>query len=385
MAAPNSTATNGSAVASRPLHIAIDASRTTVASRTGTEHYALEIIRALIDLKSQHRLTLYFRDRPQPNLFNTSPHVRQKVIDVPRLWTHYGFARELLRERPDITFVPAHTLPIFFPGKAVVTVHDLGYRMFPQAHPASQRAYLDRTTRYSANRATRVLTDSAATRDDLIEAYQIAANKIDVVYPGVEALTRATPAQVASVRAKYKLPERYLLFLGTLQPRKNLARLMAAYADYLNQGGDPSVQLVIAGKRGWLVDDVFAAIPQTAKARIHFIGYVNDADIGMLYSGALALTFPSLYEGFGFPVLEAMRCGTPVLCSNTSSLPELVGEAALLVNPLEIAEIREGIQRLVKDQPLREQLIQRGAKQVARFTWAQAARQTLATLEAAAR
>ncbi|MBX3065774.1 MAG: glycosyltransferase family 4 protein [Anaerolineae bacterium] len=369
------------------MHIAIDASRTTVAARTGTENYALQLIRALIDLRPAHRITLYFRDKPHPNLFNTYPNVQRKLITTPRLWTHIGFARELWRERPTVTFVPSHTLPFYFPGRAVVTVHDLGYRFFPEAHPRPQRAYLDRTTRYSARRATRVITDSVATMRDLMGEYGTDDQKIDVVYPGVEALQPATPARIAAVRRKYRLPERYLFFLGTLQPRKNIVRLAEAFAQYLANGGgaDESLHLVLAGKRGWLVDDVLSKLPESAKPRIHFTGYVEDDDVAGLYTGSLGFCFPSLYEGFGFPVLEAMRCGSPVLCSNTSSLPELAGDAAILVDPLDVNAIADGMHRLVSDESLRRTLIQRGNEQVKKFTWQRAAIQTLQTLEKAGR
>jgi glycosyltransferase involved in cell wall biosynthesis len=366
------------------LHIAIDASRTTVTARTGTENYALNIIRALVDLRPPHRITLYFRDRPKPNLFRTFPNVRHRIIPMPRFWTHVGFARELWRERPDVTFVPAHTLPLMFPGQAVVTVHDLGYRFFPEAHPTPQRAYLDRTTRYSARRASRILVDSEATKRDLIGEYHTSLDKIEVVYPGVEELQRASVFEISAMRKKFKLPEKYLLFLGTLQPRKNLVRLMQAFASYMANGGDPAIHLVIAGKRGWLVDDVLSAVPPAARDKVIFTGYVNDEDVAALYSGALALTFPSLYEGFGFPVLEAMRCGTPVLCANTSSLPELAADAAILVDPLDVDAMTHGIDRLVRDTTLRERLIQMGTEQVKQFTWQRAAILTLRTLEAAA-
>jgi glycosyltransferase involved in cell wall biosynthesis len=367
------------------MHIAIDASRTTIAARTGTENYALQLIRALIDLRPAHRITLYFRDRPQPNLYKVYPNVQHRIISTPRLWTHLGFARDLWRARPDVTFVPAHTLPIWFPGRGVVTLHDLGYCFFPEAHPRPQRAYLDRTTRYSARRATRVIADSVATKRDLMEQYGTPDAKIDVVYPGVEALERATPTRIAAVQRRYRLPERYLLFLGTLQPRKNIARLVEAFARVIADHGDDGLHLVLAGKRGWLVDDVFAHVPESAKPRIHFTGYVDDTDVEALYSGATAFTFPSLYEGFGFPVLEAMRCGTPVLCSSTSSLPELAGDAAVLVDPLDVNAIADGIARLVRDEGLRQTLVRRGHEQVKKFTWGRAAAQTLAALERAAK
>ena len=355
------------------MRIAIDASRTTVARRTGTENYALQLCRALLKINTKHEITLYFRDTPTSGLFPDDATI--KVIPFARLWTHIRFAAALWADRPDVTFVPAHALPRFFPGHAVVTIHDLGYRFFPEAHPPAELRYLDLTTRYSAHRATRILADSIATADDLVSQYGTPREKIEVVYPGVEGLRRASDEQIAAVRTKYHLPERYLLFLGTLQPRKNIRRLVEAVIRC------EGIDLVLAGKRGWLMEDVLPTLSESQKARIIMPGYIADEDVAALYSGALALVFPSLYEGFGFPVIEAMRCGTPVLCANTSSLPELAGDAAIQVDPLNVEAISTGIHRLLTDSALRADLTNRGYAQAEAFTWARAAAQTLAVLE----
>lgn len=371
------------------MHVALDASRITTARRTGTERYALELIRALLRLpeSADQRFSLYFRDMPQPDLLPDLPNVTYHVLPVRRAWTHTRFAYALWRHQPDVTFVPAHTLPFLMRGHAVVTVHDLGYRFFPKAHRLKARLYLELTTRYSAWRADRVLADSHATRRDLIRQYGTPERKIRVVYPAVEGIARASEPQIAALRAAHSLPERYLLFLGTLQPRKNVTRLVQAFATYLARSGDPDLHLVLAGQIGWLFDpvrDLWAHLPKTFHARVRLLGYVADSDVAALYSGALAFVFPSLYEGFGFPVLEAMRCGAPVLCSATSSLPEVAGDAALLVNPLDVAQIADGIERIVNDSALRTELVARGYAQAASFTWQHAAQQTFQVLREAA-
>ncbi len=347
------------------MRIAIDASRCTVQRVTGTENYAIQLIRALIGLNSQHDITLYFRDVPSPDLFPASDYVTYRVIPFARVWTHARFAAELWRDQPDVTFVPAHTLPLFFPGRAVVTVHDLGFRYFPQAHPARQRLYLDWTTRFSANRATMILADSQATADDLRQLYGVSSDKMRVVYPGINSLV---VGDIKVIRQKYNLPERYFLFIGTLQPRKNIARLVQAYQLWQRQNLDDKAGLVLAGGKGWLFDPGWVQ----GVEGVHLTGYVDEADKGALYAGALALVFPSLYEGFGFPVLEAMQCGTPVVASNTSSLPELVGEAGLLVDPLNVEAISEAMQQIVTDDSLCQTLCDRGFKQMAHFNWEEA-------------
>ena len=360
------------------MRFAIDASRTTVPRVTGTEHYAIELIRALIRRNTQHQLTLYFRDTPAGDLFPSSSLVQQRILAQRRLWTHTAFATALWRDRPDVTWVPAHSLPLVMPGRAVVTVHDLGFRYFPAAHPVWPRLYLNLSTATSVRRANIILADSQATADDVTRFYGAPANKQRVVYPGVEP---PPVGDVEAVRAKYNLPPRYFLFVGTLQPRKNIARIVQAYARWrLAHPGD-ATGLVLAGGQGWLYDPAWVS----GVDGVVLTGYVDEADKGALYAGALALVFPSLYEGFGFPVVEAMHCGAPVICSDTSSLPELAADAALLVDPLDVDAIAAAMTRLSDDPAQRDTLRARGAIQARRFTWDEAAAATLAALEQAAR
>jgi glycosyltransferase involved in cell wall biosynthesis len=364
------------------MHLGIDASRTTVARRTGTESYALHLIRALLRQAGPHRVTLYFRDAPTRGLFNLgeahSNEVRSnefRIIPFPRLWTHLRLSAELLQRPPHLLFVPAHVVPAVCPVPAVVTVHDLGYRYYPDAHPFAQRLYLDLSTRHSARAAAHVIADSEATKRDLIRFYHTPNDKITVVYPGRDETLRRVDA--APVRAKYRLPESYLLHIGTLQPRKNLVRLIEATRH------QPSpIPLVLAGRPGWLSEEILKAA--RAAPHVRLLSYVPDADLAGLYSGAAAFVFPSLYEGFGFPALEALACGAPVICSNTSSLPEVVGEAALTVNPLDVAALAEAIRRVLGDAELRAALIAKGYEQVEKFSWEKAARETWAILERAA-
>jgi glycosyltransferase involved in cell wall biosynthesis len=356
------------------VRIAIDASRCTVARVTGTENYAIQLIRALIRLNTKHQITLYFRDQPRADLLPASSLVEQRVIPFQRMWTHLRFAAALWQDKPDVTFVPAHTLPFIFPGRAVATVHDLGFKYFPQAHPASQRLYLDWTTGYSARRADIILADSRATADDLHKYYGTSPAKIRVVYPGID---KPVVSDIEAVLQKYKIPERYFLFIGTLQPRKNIARLVQAYTLWRKQNPNDPATLVLAGGQGWLYDPAWV----TGVEGIQLTGYIEDNDKGALYAGALALVFPSLYEGFGFPILEAMSCGTPVIASSTSSLPELVGDAGLLVDPMNIEAIASAMNQLSNDENLRQTYQQRGYEQVKKFTWETAAQQLLAAFE----
>jgi glycosyltransferase involved in cell wall biosynthesis len=366
------------------LCVGVDASRATVAQRTGTEHYARRLIDGLLRHNARpggpgHHFRLYFRAAPPPGLF---PGAERRVIPFPRLWTHLRLSAELLlaRPRPDVLFVPAHVLPVLHPLPAVVTVHDLGYHHFPDAHPPRQRQYLEWSTRFSARGASQLLADSRATAADLARLYAVPPEKITVVYPGRdEALG---PADPAPVRARYGLRADYVLHVGTLQPRKNLLRLMDAVSALREQG--QAVHLVLAGRAGWLAAPILARARELAGV-VQVLDYVPDADLPGLYAGARAFAFPSLYEGFGFPILEALACETPVVCANTSSLPELAGDAALLVDPTDTAALTEALRRVLTDEALRAVLIARGREQVQRFSWARAADETLRVLERAAR
>ncbi len=365
--------------------IGIDASRATRAQRTGTEAYSLHLIRAIIETECDHRFRLYTPTNLQPPISDfriLNPELEVRVIPFPRLWTHLRLAWEVSRRPPDVLFVPAHVMPLFCPVPTVVTVHDLGYLHYPEAHRPFDRRYLAWTTRRHARRAARVIADSQATRADLIRHYRAEPDRIVVVYPGRdESLARVDdPATVAAVKARYGVDGDYLLYLGTLQPRKNLIRLVEAFARL--QSVADRLRLVLAGKKGWLYEGLFARVEALGlRDRVLFPGYVADDDKAALLSGATALVYPSLYEGFGLPVLEAMACGTPVLTSNVSSLPEVAGDAALLVDPLDTEAIAQGMARLIADAGLRRSLVEKGYTQIRKFSWTNAARQVLQVLE----
>jgi len=349
--------------------VGVDASRAIVDRPTGTETYSLRLIQALLGLESPHRFRLYVRSTPPPDLFRGA---EVRAIPFPRLWTHVRLTWEMTRHPPDVLFVPAHVLPLVHPRRSLVTIHDLGYLSFPKAHPWRQRLYLDLSTRWNAHTAAHVLTDSEATRIDLTKRYGIEPDRITVAYPGTDKSLRPVEdtAAVASVRARYGIADDYFLYLGTLQPRKNLRRLVEAFAQFASRHSSFPTQLVLAGKRGWLCAELLEGIEQLdLDEQVHLPGYVAQEDKAALLSGAIAFVFPSLHEGFGLPVLEAQACGCPVITSVTSSLPEVAGDGALLVDPRDSTAIARAMQRLVCDPELRAKLIERGFSNVDRFSW----------------
>jgi glycosyltransferase involved in cell wall biosynthesis len=376
------------------MEIGIDASRLAVAQRTGTENYAFEIIRGLAETLAQsatpHRLTLYFNRPPAETVLASlglPTSAKLRIIPFPRLWTHLRLSREMLLHRPGVLFVPAHVLPPIHPARSVVTIHDLGYLYYPQAHPARSRRYLDLSTRYSATLARRVIAISQATRNDLIRHYDVKPAKIEVIYHGYDRqrfFPQTDEAAKTSARERYGIkPGRFLFYVGTIQPRKNLYRLLEAWAGLAAEPEFGDLQLVLAGKPGWLsqpIMDRAAELQARFPGRLNLPGYVDEADLPALLSAAEAFVFPSLYEGFGMPVLEALACGCPVVCSNASSLPEVAGEAALYHHPLDTLALQAQLRRLLTQPGLRNELILKGLNQAARFSWETAAQQTLQVL-----
>ena len=233
-------------------------------------------------------------------------------------------------------------------------------------------------------RAQAVIAVSEFTKRDAIRLYGLRDDKITVIYEGVHPrFVLSSPAQVAAIRRTYHLPEHVILYTGTIEPRKNLARLLEAYARLRSQPGLPGdLKLVIVGKKGWLYQPFFDRLGQLGlQDEVIFPGFVPGEDLPALYGAANVFAYPSLFEGFGLPVLEAMACGTPVVCSTSSSLPEVAGDAALLVDPADTAGLANALQRVLSDSSLRSSLSARGTMQAARFTWEQAARATVAVYE----
>jgi glycosyltransferase involved in cell wall biosynthesis len=363
--------------------IGVDASRAIAPHPTGTETYSRRLIQALLALESPHRFRLYFRTKPPTDAF---PGADLRPIPFPRLWTHLRLSWEMALHAPDALFVPSHVLPLIHPKISFVTVHDLGYRYFPEAHPWPQRLYLELSTRWNARAATHLLADSEATKRDLIKHYQTPSEKIAVAYPGVDSALAPVrdPSAIQAVRTRYGIGPAYFFYLGTLQPRKNLARLIEAFSQFLARHPESAMELVLAGKRGWLYHDLFEQVRRRGmEPRVHFPGYVAAEDKAALLSGAQAFTFPSLYEGFGLPVLEAQACGCPVITSTTSSLPEVAGDGALLVAPRDAGAIAKAMIQVATSPELRRTLVQRGYANVDRFSWKVCARTVLNAIERA--
>ncbi len=369
------------------VRIGIDASRATVRDRTGTENYSLRLLSELLQLDANNEFVLYFRDQPDPKLaVPDRDGVTCRVMTFPRLWTHVRLSWEMLTNSLDVLFVPAHVLPVIHPPHTVVTIHDLGYLYHRHAHRTVDWLHLHASTLYNARSATKVIADSEATRRDLVEKYSIDADKIVTIYLAHDENFRPVedPNVVSAALERYGIEGEYFLCLGTMQPRKNLSGALSAYA-MMRRLSDVKHKLVVAGKRGWLSE----AIVKKARAlgienEVIFTGYVAEEDLPAVLGGATALVFMSLYEGFGLPALEAMACGTPVIASNVSSLPEVVGDAGILLDPQDIASVSSAMTRIATEPGLRAELSGRGLERARLFSWRRCAEETLQVLREAA-
>ena len=314
--------------------------------------------------------------------YSGAPELRLQVSRLPThrppvriLWEQMIQPWSASRAGVELLHGPAFVGPLVGSCPFVITVHDLSFLLYPQGLRALNRIYLRTCTRLSVQRARRVIAVSESTKRDLVHYYDLSPAKVDVVHNGVDTVFQPLPAdRVAAFRAERGLPARFILFVGTLEPRKNVVRLIDAYAR-LPKTRPP---LMLVGGKGWFYDEVFARVETLSlNSEVQFVGYVPAEDLPWWYNAANLFVYPSLYEGFGLPPLEAMACGTPVVTSTTSSLPEVVGQAGLLVDPTDIEALAAAMEQVLADPGVREKMRAAGLAQAQGFSWQKTARRTV--------
>jgi len=291
-------------------------------------------------------------------------------------WLMWGLPKHLRQLRPDVFHGPAFVLPFRKTCPCVATVHDMIYRLFPHTMTWKRRLFWKVVMRETWKRADYVFADSEHTRRDILRLVNYSADRVEVLPVGISAAYQPepTPGEQQQLCAQYGLPEKYFLCVGTLEPRKNLGLALEGFYLYRQSGG--TLPLVLAGPRGWLDAPIFKAVYNyNLSESVHLTGWVAPTDLPALYRQATAVLFPSLYEGFGLPVAEAMACGIPVLTSRVSSLPEVGGEAAVYIDPLTGTVLAEAMARIERDIALRDRCRQMGLAQVRRFQWPKIAAQ----------
>ena len=368
------------------MHIGIDA-HAIGAQQGGNETYIRNLIRALAALDADNRYTIYLANAQaaaewQNGFVVQHPNFSVRLLPPPTPLVRVPvFLTYELRRRPVDVLHVQYTAPPFCPAPVVATIHDLAFEHLPETFTRRGSLQLKLTVRRTARRAARIATVSEYSRQDLLRTYRLAPEKVVTTYNGIEPhFTTQTSAadEAAQVRQRFGIAREFLLAVGSLQPRKNLERLIRTYARLRREQPGFAPQLVIVGRKLWLAESIFAEVSRQPWASdVILTGYVGDDDLPALYRTASAFVYPSLFEGFGLPPLEAMACGTPVITSNISSLPEVAGSAALLIDPLNEQELAAALQRILNDQPLRARLRAEGVRQAAKFTWRDAAEKTL--------
>lgn len=376
------------------MHVAINAQLLSF-SRShrsgGISRYIYHLLQGLAGLRTPHRFTAFVPDLPASTdgWEQAQLRLRSSIWPTDRpatriVWEQVILPRILRRSGAELLHATGYVSPLLWRGPSVVTVCDLSFIRFPRLFNRANRTYLRLFTPISVKRAARVLTISEHTRQDVIRLLGAAPDRVSVTYCGVDERFRPIdPDGVAEYRRRRGLPEHFILYLGTLEPRKNVATLLRAYAR-LRAKNAIAHHLVLAGAPGWQYQGVFDTLSSLGIGEyVHIPGFVDESEQTLCYNAADLFVYPSLYEGFGLPVLEAMACGVPVVSSNAASLPEVVGDAGILVEPLDEPMLAEAIVQVLSDASLRDRMRLAGLEHAERFSWASMAHKTLEHYERA--
>lgn len=381
------------------MTIGIDIRVLTRGTRTGVEEYTINLLARLLKLDRDINFKLFFNAYQKVKLdydWISLPNVKLYELNIPNrilfVSTKYlNFPKiDRLLEEADIFFNPHFfNAPLGPNCKKVMTFHDLSFEYMPELFSWRKRLWQKflMNIRHEADKAQKIIAVSQSSRQDLIDLYRIPEDKIKVIYSGVgeefqmqnaKSENQNDNLKFKNIKEKYHLPDKFILFFGTIEPRKNISGLIKAFELLKEKNKDSDIYLVIAGGKGWLYEDIFKTAQNSRyNSHIIFTGFIEPQDKVYLYNLAELFVYPSFFEGFGFPPLEAMACGVPTITSNTSSLPEIVGDAALMVDPYNVEELAWAISEVLFDEQLKKELAQRGLARAKNFSWDKCAKETL--------
>jgi len=361
--------------------IGIDANEANVDNRVGVNRFAFEVIWGIYrQRKRSDQFLIFLKDQPKKDLPPDDGGWHYEVFGPKRLWVWSSLVKRLSlgKPRPDVLFTPSHYGPVFCRLPLIISVMDLGFLRWQDQFKKIDLLQLKHWTKWSVRKANRIIAISQSTKNDLIKTYGVEEEKVVVAYPGY--LRSEKPDKDLKPK-KIKIKGRYLLFLGTLKPSKNIEGLIEAFKLLTADDQFSDISLVIAGKKGWLYRSIFEKVKQSGlERRVVFTGFVSDKEAEALMKGAKVFIIPSFWEGFGIPALEAMNWKVPVVCSDRGALPEVVGRAALIVNPEKPAEIARAIEKGLTDEGLRKRLIKEGQKRIRLFSWQKCSKIVLETI-----
>lgn len=359
----------------------------------GIGHYTYHLIRHLLDLDKTNQYVLFFDYRLAEKKLKKfkSKNVKIKYFPFHHYKRYLGLVYSrllatatLARENVDVFHFPAGNIPTKYRGKRVLTVHDLAVWKHPELFARVEKRQARSLTSNALKNVEKIIAVSETTAQDVREIFKVNLKKIKVIYNGIDKrfFVSPSPSQIKKLKDKYKIRKNYILYLGPLEPRKNLTRLIQGFNELKRRYLKQKFCLVLAGKSGWLAKEIrYIATESEYADDIIFTGYIEPDDLTSIFGGAKLFVFPSIYEGFGMPVVEAMACRVPVVCSDTPALKEVAGPAAVLVNPYNIAGLVEAMGKVLSDKNLREDLIEKGLNRAKEFSWEKCARQTLGVYE----
>lgn len=369
------------------MKIWIDGYEANIPQRLGSGQVAFELLKNLEKIDKKNEYTVLLPTHPMADLPKERIGWKYRILKPGKLWTRIALPAVLYlaKEKPNLFFSPTHYGPRFSPVKKIVTIFDLAYLHFPQMFKKKDLYKLTNWTKQSIESAKHIITISNFSKKDILKTYRVANKQITVAYPGYKSEVFhpiKDIQEIEKVKEKYHIIGDYLIYVGTIQPRKNLIKLIEAFVKI------DSLKLVIVGKtvgegrQGWLFEETVNKPKELGiENKVIFTGFVPDKDLGFLVNGSTAFILPSLYEGFGIPVIDAMACGVPVLVSNVASLPEVVGGAGLMFDPNSADQIEQAIRTIYADKKLRVKKSKEGLKQAAKFSWTKMAKSVLKVFE----
>jgi len=377
------------------MRIGFDGSRIAKQFLTGTEHYSIEILKALAKIDYKNQYLIYSPKIIDDKLGKLPKNFEYKIMPFPKLWTQIRLSWEMMtNNKPDVLFIPSHTIPFVHPKKTIVTVHDLGFKYYPELYGKTELAYQNFGLNMATKKAAHIITISENTKNDIINFCKVDPKKITVIYHGFNSdlykpfsqieIEKKTEMQEKSVFSSEIIKSSpYIFFVGRIEEKKNILGMLKTYA-FLRKEPKIKHKLVLAGKPGFGYDKILEyknSLPPEIKRDIIELGYVTDKDLSSWMRNADVFFFPSFFEGFGLPVIEAMACGVPVVASNTTSIPEIAGSAAVLVNPKKYYDMAVALSRVINDKKFRYSLISKGKVRASLFSWEKAAEKTLKVFE----